>query len=220
MAEMASQERPSLPFQRFLANESSGPLNSTSAEAYRSGVFCLINRLSPNPRLQRTRFRSPLSRKPFGGLRSNSLLALALCATGLYGPGSSAGPAANTVPPKAPARLTRPFPDPNSVEPPEILRNEGARCPVHRECFVEVDTPIRYGLPGGHLSSLALAPVWDLWQREYDTARRYLFPYACHEFSGGCVVMPDDPKTKKQWCCPVCAQSKDWYSSVNRAPFP
>ncbi len=29
----------------------------------------LINRLSPNPRLQRTRLRSPLSRKPFGVLK-------------------------------------------------------------------------------------------------------------------------------------------------------
>jgi len=43
-------------------------LNSKLGRAYRSGMFRLINKLSPNPRLQRTRLRSPLSRKPFGGL--------------------------------------------------------------------------------------------------------------------------------------------------------
>jgi hypothetical protein len=67
--EISPQERPALPSQRFPANANSGPLNSSSAKAYRPAMFRLINQLSPNPRLQRTRsapLRSPLSRKPFG----------------------------------------------------------------------------------------------------------------------------------------------------------
>jgi hypothetical protein len=118
----------------------------------------------PNPRLQRTRsapLRSPLSRKPFGAVLMDRLLVLALCATSLYRPGTVVGPVANTGPPEPPSWLTRPFPDPNSVDPPEILRNEGARCPIHGECFVQVDTLISYGLPGGHLSSPALAPLLE-----------------------------------------------------------
>jgi hypothetical protein len=46
-------------------------LNSILVQAYRPAMFRLTNRLSPNPRLQRTRsasLRSPLSRKPFGDL--------------------------------------------------------------------------------------------------------------------------------------------------------
>ena len=44
-------------------------LNSIPAKAYRRSMPRLINQLSPNPRLQRTRsapLRSPLSRKSFG----------------------------------------------------------------------------------------------------------------------------------------------------------
>ena len=68
-AGIVPQERPSLPSQRFPVNGSSSPLNSISAQAYRPVMSRLINQLSPNPRLQRTRsapLRSPLSRKPFG----------------------------------------------------------------------------------------------------------------------------------------------------------
>jgi hypothetical protein len=70
-AEISPQERPALPSQRFPANPSCGPLNSSSAQAYRPAMSRLINQLSPNPRLQRTRVcpaggRSPLSRKPLG----------------------------------------------------------------------------------------------------------------------------------------------------------
>jgi len=69
-AEISPQECPALASQRFPTNASSGPLNSTSAQAYRPAMSRLINQLSPNPRLQRTRsapLRSPLSRKPLGG---------------------------------------------------------------------------------------------------------------------------------------------------------
>jgi len=45
-------------------------LNNLLAQAYRPVMSQLINRLSPNPRLQRTRLRSPLSRKPFGDMGS------------------------------------------------------------------------------------------------------------------------------------------------------
>jgi hypothetical protein len=68
-AEIAPQERPALPAQRCPADARSSPLNDTSVQAYRSVMFRLINKLSPNPRLQRTRsapLRSPLSRKPLG----------------------------------------------------------------------------------------------------------------------------------------------------------
>jgi len=41
-------------------------LNSTPAQAYRPDMSRLINKLSPNPRLQRTRLRTPLGRKSFG----------------------------------------------------------------------------------------------------------------------------------------------------------
>jgi hypothetical protein len=57
-----------LPSQRFPASASSGPLNSSSAQAYRPAMSRPINQLSPSPRLQRTRsapLRSPLSRQTF-----------------------------------------------------------------------------------------------------------------------------------------------------------
>ena len=50
-------------------------LNSSSAKAYRPAMSRLINQLSPNPRLQRTRsapLRSLLSRKSFGVLVEHS----------------------------------------------------------------------------------------------------------------------------------------------------
>jgi len=65
-AEISPQERPALPAQRFPSEASSGPLNTTSAQAYRPVMFRLTNKLSPNPRLQRTRLRSPLSHKSLG----------------------------------------------------------------------------------------------------------------------------------------------------------
>ncbi len=66
-AEIPPHERPSLSSQQFPENASSDPLNRTSVAAYRPVMSRLINKLSPNPRLQRTRsapLRSPLSRKP------------------------------------------------------------------------------------------------------------------------------------------------------------
>ncbi len=88
-AEISPQERPALPSQRFPVNADSGPLNSSSAQAYRPAMSRLVNQLSPNPRLQRTRaalllqsthgkipsssgvMRAPLNRKPLAAGRSS-----------------------------------------------------------------------------------------------------------------------------------------------------
>ncbi len=75
--EISPKERPALPSQRFPANASSGPLNSGTAGAYRPGMSWLIKTLPPNPRLQRTRLRAPLSRKSLG--RSKTKKEVAIC---------------------------------------------------------------------------------------------------------------------------------------------
>ena len=101
-SEISPQERSALPSQRFPRNASSDPLNSSSAQAYCPAMSRLINQLTPNPRLQRTRsapLRSPLSRQPFGDghvglsrlLRNtvNVLAALLLVATFAKGLGDA-----------------------------------------------------------------------------------------------------------------------------------
>ncbi len=103
--------------------------------------------------------------------------------------------------------------------PPGMERSEFVRCPVHDCCLVPVETTVHYGLPGGRPSSPAIEPIWEAWDQECATARRRLFPYACIEMSGGCVVFPDSPRTGRQWCCPVCNEVEAWFFSVNRPPF-
>jgi hypothetical protein len=52
-----------------MISTASGPLNSLPAQADRFASAWLNKNLPPNTRLQRTRLRVPLSRKPFGDSR-------------------------------------------------------------------------------------------------------------------------------------------------------
>ncbi len=164
----------------------------------------LINQLSPNPRLQRTRsasLRSPLSRKPLGAIpriiaraRTWVIPTLALCLLSI-------------------GRLNG-VPHPCSVTDSEtacfaklqLLRTGEAECPIHHVCLVQANVRKAYGLRATlPSSSLGRAYFNDLVR-----SARLLFPLAEPEYDGGCVV-PSEPEFVTVWSCQECTRAKSWY---------
>jgi hypothetical protein len=146
----------------------------------------------PNPRLQRTRLRAPLSRKPLGRtLRKVLLVFLVL--------GYSSCLGRQTLR-QQPARLAdRLF--------------SATLCPVHNIGLVPKEVPILYG----HSQIEILVPGSAAYAAERTSASR-CFPYASHMVRAGCEILAGSSLYETQWFCPACDQAEQEWTRQHPVP--
>jgi hypothetical protein len=90
------------------------------------------------------------------------------------------------------------------VEKWEAANRKGI-CEVHQTKMPLRNVQIIYGLPAGSEND----PTYEV--------RFKLFPHAREISFGGCVVMPDSPKTEMLRICPTCKQAEQaWKDSHKR----
>jgi hypothetical protein len=154
---------------------------------------------APNKRVQRTRYRSPLTRSPLGARKLFLVLPAVLFA-------SIVGCAHD--------RWWQEFYARKSAWP-IVVRAPGESCPLHHVQFVEFKVPITYGL--------VMGPP-DTWRgRGYADSRwkaaESSFPFAVTPILGGCEMMTGAAQESTEFACAVCNEVQARWDRTHPQPW-